>query len=216
MLPPLILRSNDEYHHFLSRQTLRPKHNQTQNMKKLLLTAAVLSLALSLTTISTRADEKKPAAAEKKHEHASAKKAGPTGGKLITEVEPHVEFFVTSEKKVEIRFVDDDNKIVAPAEQVITATLGDRKNPTKLTFTKDGDKLVSSATVPDGNDYPTVLQIKSDAKAKAVNAKFNLNLIKCPTCPHAEYACICDHGDGHEGHDHKEGEKHDDHDHKKK
>lgn len=156
---------------------------------------SILALALGLTLAAT---------AEDKHEHAA--KAGPTGGKLLTEVEPHVEFFVNKDKKVEIRFVDEENKVVAPGEQVITATLGDRSKPTKLTFTKEGDKLISDKVVPAGNDYPTVVQIKADAKAKAVNAKFNLNMSKCPTCENAEYACTCEHGDDHE---HKEGDGHD-------
>ena len=89
--------------------------------------------------------------------------------------------------------MDDDNKVVAPKDQVITVTLGERSSPTKLTFTKDGDKLVSNAAVPAGNDYPTVVQIKTDAKAKPINSRFNLNMTKCPSCPNAEYACICDH-----------------------
>jgi len=38
---------------------------------------------------------------------------------------------------------------------------------------------------------------------KAVSSKFTLNLAKCPTCEHLEYACTCDHG-----HDHKEDEEH--------
>lgn len=142
------------------------------------------------------------AAAEEKHEHAA--KGGPTGGKLITEVEPHVEFLINKDKKVEIRFVDDDNKVVAPAAQVVTVTLGERSKPTKLVFTKDGDKLVSDKVVPEGNDYPTVVQIKTDAKAKSVNARFNLNMSKCPTCAHAEYACTCDHGDDHKDEEKKE------------
>lgn len=179
-------------------------------MKSLLLAALIgFSLSLAPTIAQDKKAEQKPAAAAEKHDHDHdhAKKAGPTGGKLITDVEPHVEFFVTKEKKVEIRFVDDDNKVLAPKDQIITATLGDRSKPTKLTFTKDGDKLVSSATVPDGNDYPTVVSIKTDAKAKAVNAKFNLNMTKCPTCPNGEYACICEHDHDHEGHDHAKEEK---------
>ena len=147
---------------------------------KSLLTVAALALGLSFTAL-----------AEDKHEHDA--KAGPTGGKLITAVEPHVEFFVNKEKKVEIRFVDDANKVVAPGAQVITVTLGERSKPTKLTFTKDGNKLVSDKTVPEGNDYPTVVQIKTDAKAKPVNARFNLNMTKCPSCTNPEYACTCDH-----------------------
>jgi hypothetical protein len=178
---------------------------------KTLLIAALTAFGL---TFSVRADEKKPAGKPEAkeehadHDHAHAAKAGPTGGKLITAVEPHVEFFVNKDKKVEIRFVDDDNKVVAPGEQVISVTLGERAKPAKLTFTKEGDHLISDKVIPEGNDYPTVVQIKTSAKAKAVNEKFNLNMTKCPKCPNPEYSCICEHG-GEEEHDHKDGDKHD-------
>jgi len=96
---------------------------------------------------------------------------------------------------VEIRFINDDNKVVAPGEQVISVTLGDRSAPTKLSFAKDGDKLVSDKTIPAGNDYPTVVQIRAKEGAKPVNEKFNLNLEQCPTCKNKEYACTCVHDD---------------------
>ena len=152
-------------------------------MKKLL-TTTLLTLAIAFTVSAADKD---------KHDHEI--KAGPTGGRLITEVEPHVEFFVNKDKKVEIRFIDDDNKVVSPGEQVISVTLGERAAPTKLAFTKDGDKLVSDKTIPAGNDYPTVVQIRAKEGAKAVNEKFNLNLEQCPTCKNKDYACICAHGD---------------------
>jgi hypothetical protein len=154
-------------------------------MKNKLLTS-LLTLALAFTVSAADKD---------KHDHEHAAKAGPTGGRLITEVEPHVEFFVTKDKKVEIRFVDDDNKVVAPGEQVITVIMGDRSAPTKLAFTKDGNKLVSDKAIPEGNDLPTVVQIKAKPDAKSVTEKFNLNLNDCPTCKNKEYACTCDHGD---------------------
>ncbi len=151
-------------------------------MKTLLTTLLTLALALTVS-----------AADKDKHDHET--KAGPTGGRLITEVEPHVEFFVNKDKKVEIRYINDDNKVVAPGEQVISVTLGDRTSPTKLAFTKDGDKLVSDKAIPAGNDLPTVVQIRAKEGAKAVNEKFNLNLEQCPTCKNKEYACTCAHGD---------------------
>ena len=167
---------------------------------KTLLIAALTTFSLSFGAYAQdkTKDAGKPAAKEetKKDDHADhdhAKKAGPTGGKLITAVEPHVEFFVNKDKKVEIRFVDDDNKVVAPGEQVISVTLGERAKPAKLTFTKDGDHLISDKVIPEGNDYPTVVQVKADAKAKAVNAKFNLNMNKCPDCANQEYNCTCAH-----------------------
>lgn len=152
-------------------------------MKSTLLTLAALGLAL---TVGAAEKEKH----DHDHDHA---KAGPTGGKLITEVEPHAEFFVNKDNKVEIRFVDDDMKVIAPGEQVVTVTLGDRSAPTKLSFTKEGDKLISDKVVPEGNNLPTVVQIKTTADAKSVTEKFNLNLADCPECKHKEYACTCDH-----------------------
>ncbi len=153
-------------------------------MKKLLTTLLTLAMAFTLN-----------AADKDKHDHEHAAKAGPTGGKLITEVEPHVEFLVNKDKKVEIRFINDEMKVVAPGAQVISVTLGDRSAPTKLSFTKDGDKLVSDKAIPDGADLPTVVQIKTTPDAKAVTEKFNLNLAQCPTCKNKEYACTCAHGE---------------------
>lgn len=152
-------------------------------MKKLL-TTTLLTLALAFTVSAADKD---------KHDHDHEHKAGPTGGKLITAVEPHVEFFINKDQKVEIRFIDDDMKVVAQGTQVVSVTLGDRDKPTRLSFTKDGDKLVSDKAIPEGNNLPTVVQIREKEGAKPVNEKFNLNLSDCPTCKYKEYACICEH-----------------------
>ncbi|MDP4645492.1 MAG: hypothetical protein NWS80_00025 [Akkermansiaceae bacterium] len=140
--------------------------------------------------------------AEEGHEEV---KAGPNGGKVIHEVDPHLEFFVTKDRKVQITALDKDGKAVPIAEQSVKVTGGDRANPTRMTFAKEGDVLVSDIAFPEGNDFPVVVQIKATPDAKTVIEKFNLNLMDCPTCEHQEYACTCDHGeeeDGHEGHDH--------------
>lgn len=137
---------------------------------------------------------------------AAEKIKAPNGGRIIDSVEPHAEFLITKDKKVEVRFLDDAGKVVAPAAQTVTVTMGDRSAPTKLAFTKDGDKLVSDKVIPEGKELPVVLQFKTTPDAKTVTEKFNLNLASCPTCEHAEYACTCEHGGdekGHEGHDHK-------------
>lgn len=136
---------------------------------------------------------------------AAEKTKAPNGGRLIDSIEPHAEFLVTTDKKIEVRFLDEAGKVVAPGEQVVAVTMGDRANPTKLAFTKVGEKLVSDKVIPEGEELPVVLQIRAKAGEKAVNIKFTLNLAACPTCDHAEYACTCAHGeeaDGHEGHDH--------------
>ncbi len=131
---------------------------------------------------------------------ASEKIKAPNGGRIIDSVEPHAEFLINSDKKIEIRFLDDAGKVVAPAAQVVTVTMGDRANPTKLVFVKDGEKLVSDKVIPDGKSLPVVLQIRAKEGEKPVSAKFSLNLGKCSTCEHAEYACTCAHGHEEKGH----------------
>jgi hypothetical protein len=144
--------------------------------------------------------------AEEHKDHKAIK--APNGGRIIEAVDPHAEFLVTKDKKVEIRFLDDAGKVIAPAEQVVTVTMGDRSAPTKLAFTKDGDKLVSDKMIPEGKELPVVLQIKTTPDAKAATEKFNLNLAKCPSCENAEYACACDHGGKEKPHKHTGGEDH--------
>jgi hypothetical protein len=119
--------------------------------------------------------------------------AGPNRGRLITSVTPHAEFFVTTDRKVQITFVGEDGKPIAPAAQVVTVTAGDRSAPTKLTFTKTGNVLLSDAPLPVGNNYPTVVQIKTTPEAKPTYARFNLNTSVCGECQNAEYACVCGH-----------------------
>lgn len=133
-----------------------------------------------------------PAFAGDNHDHAK-KEAGPNGGKILTAVEPHAEFFVTSDRKVQITFLDDNGKAIAPAAQTVTVTAGERSAPTKLTFAKSGNVLISDKSLPEGTAFPAVVQIKLTPEAKAVVEKFNLNLAKCPECKLAEYACTCAH-----------------------
>jgi hypothetical protein len=125
-------------------------------------------------------------------EHAH-KQAGPNGGRLVTEVEPHLEFLVTEDKKVRITFIGEDDKPVPVKEQVVKVTTGERANPTKLSFVKDGDTLVSEQVLPEGKNNPTVLQVIPAKGGKPVFVRFRLNLADCPGCDYLEYACTCDH-----------------------
>ena len=142
-----------------------------------LLVLALTTLALTTTVVTA-------------HEKITV---GPNKGRLITTVEPRAEFFVTAERKVQITFVDKDGKAIAPASQVVTVTAGERSAPTTLTFTKTGNVLLSDKVLPAGNDFPTVVQIKTTSEAKATVARFNLNLSVCEECQNLEYACTCAH-----------------------
>lgn len=136
------------------------------------------------------------------HEHegeAHAKKTpGPNGGRLIESVEPHVEFLIREDRRVQITFLGDDLKPVPAGDQLVSLIGGDRSAPFHLAFAKEGNSLLSEQPIPEGNNHPGVLQIKANAEAKSVIEKFHLNFADCPTCEYQEYACICDHGEHEE------------------
>lgn len=144
---------------------------------------ACLTFGLSVVTAQAH-DHSKPAA---------KKVAGPNGGRILSGPEPRAEFYVTADRKVQITFLDADGKPIAPAEQIVTVTAGDRSAPTKLTFAKSGNVLISDVTLPAGDEVPTVVQITPTSEAKTVTEKFNVNLSTCPGCNLAEYACTCGH-----------------------
>jgi hypothetical protein len=149
---------------------------------------AVLSVAFVLSVASLAAT----AADQKPHTHEK-KDAGPNGGRIIATAVPRAEFFVTADRKIQITFLDLAGKPIAPAEQVVTVTTGDRAAPVKLTFAKTATALLSTAPLPAGRDLPIVIQIKSTPTAHTVTAKFTLDLSVCAECKHAEYACTCAH-----------------------
>jgi len=126
--------------------------------------------------------------------HSHEKKVpGPNGGRILRSIEPHAEFFVTADRKVQITFLDDQGKALAPAEQIVIVTTGERSAPVKMTFAKKENVLLSDQSVPAGNNFPVVVQVKTTPDAKTLVDKFTLNLSNCPDCKLAEYACICAH-----------------------
>lgn len=168
---------------------------------KALLTAALCGLILPTPLFAEEKghDHKKHA----EHDHAHHEIKGPNNGKMLMAVEPHAEFFVTKDRKVRITFVNDDGKMIPAKDQTVSIICGDRSNPTRMKMEQKDGAFVSTNALPKGNDFPTVITIKTKPGEKSVREKFNLNLSDCPTCEFQEYACTCDHGeDDHEGHDH--------------
>ena len=126
------------------------------------------------------------------HDHAT-KEAGPNGGRLLTSIEPHAEFFVTSERKVQVSFLDVDNQPAPLAGQTVSIIAGDRSSPTTLTFAASATSFLSNEVLPEGDDYPIVVMLKQAADGNAVNEKFTMDFSDCPTCDYLEYACTCAH-----------------------
>ena len=127
------------------------------------------------------------------YDHAA--EAGPNGGRVLTDYEPRAEFLVTDDRKVRITFLSEELKPIPAAGQEVSVIAGARTSPTLLAFAAGGDTLLSDGTLPASDDFPVVVRIKAGADAEAVTAKFQCNLMDCPTCDYKEYACVCDHGE---------------------
>lgn len=141
---------------------------------------AILSLGLIAGSVSAHENEG----------YKDPKSAGPNGGRILKGTDPQAEFFVTTDRKVQITFLDHHGEVIAPAGQTVVVTTGKRSAPTRLTFAPAGNVLLSDGVVPAGKRVPTVVQI-TPLNAKTVTAKFNVNLATCPECKLAEYACTC-------------------------
>lgn len=165
-----------------------PSNPKIETTMKQLITQLIAAATLAIVPAAIAADG---------HDHAK-KSAGPNGGLVITAVEPHCEMVVTPDRKIKITVLDEAGKPAALKEQAATASGGDRAKPTKFTFTKAGESLVSDQPLPPGDSIPLVLQIKSTPNAKPVTKRITVNLANCPGCKLAEYACTCEehaHGD---------------------
>lgn len=158
---------------------------------KTLLAAALCGLMAPSTIFAEKHD----------HDHEKHDVEGPNKGRMILKVEPHAEFLVTKDRKVQITFVDDHGKVVPVEKQKVSVICGDRSKPTVMKMEKKDGKLISSNTIPDGNDFPMIISFKMTPDAKTVREKFNLNTNACPDCKLPEYRCACEDHD-HKGHKH--------------
>lgn len=172
---------------------------KTYKRQKLNLIATLTALALATPVMG----EEKQENHEDHAEHAHKAMEAPNGGRILTEVEPHAELFLTEERKLQISILDEDGKVVKATDAEVTAVAGKRSSPTMMKFINEDGVLVSDKALPEGMNVPTIITFKASPDAKKQTVRLAMNLADCPTCEFLEYACTCAHGeDGHEGHDH--------------
>lgn len=121
---------------------------------------------------------------------------GPKGGRIVTTEAPHVELFVAADRTVVVSLYDKDLKSVAVSGQAVTATVEAKTGKLKLTFVAKDGALVSTAALPEGDDYTIVLQVRDTATAKPRNFRVLFHEEICAECTRAEYACTCDDAGG--------------------
>ena len=117
--------------------------------------------------------------------------AGAKGGRLLENESPRAEFFVEKDRTVSLTFYDKDMKPVPVADQNATAIAETKDGKKKIDFEKKGEILVSKSSLPEGEGYNVVLQLKQNIDAKPKNFRIPLNTSICSKCHHPEYACTC-------------------------
>lgn len=161
--------------------------------------AAALFACVAPTAVFADAghDHDHEAPAAQAPEKAEAQKpAGPNGGRILAELKPRVELWVTPERMVRLTFLDEAGKAApVPAGAVAAMMTGDRAAPVTLAFAVDEKvgALVSKTALPDGKNMPAILSVQAGADAKPARARLQLNLAICGGCDLPEYACTCGH-----------------------
>jgi len=134
---------------------------------------------------------------DKGHDHSKhgghGSLAGPNQGRMLHKFQPHAEFFVREDRKVVIRFYTHGGEQKDITKASINVICGERSKPTRLAFEVKDNTQVSTTVLPEGENFPVLIQIKTSEEAAKVTERFQLNLADCPSCENKEYACSCDH-----------------------
>jgi hypothetical protein len=115
---------------------------------------------------------------------------GPNGGRILEFSKDESMHGEVTEKagNFHIVLLDKDLKPLAPKDQVITVTTGDRNNPEKLSVTREGDHFV----VPAGKTGQLLIfQYRENPQARPVTDRFEFDTAPCEECKKPEWLCAC-------------------------
>ena len=115
---------------------------------------------------------------------------GPNGGRILElskNETMHGEVTV-KDGKFHLALLDKAMKPVAAADQVITATSGDRNKPAKLNVEKAGEHFIFPLVK---NGEWVIVQYRDNAKAKPITARFEYDPSECGACKNPEWLCKC-------------------------
>ncbi len=139
-----------------------------------------------------------------KEKHSHAPRVGPQGGKVLESTPLHAEFFVQQDRKISVTFYDEKMKEVTPSTQQIKVIAEMKSGKKSFDLEKSTTSFISKESLPEGDGYRIVVQIKNDPASKPQNFRIDYLTVLCAGCKRAEYACTCAHAEGgeHSGHKH--------------
>lgn len=117
--------------------------------------------------------------------------AGPNGGKLLENEAPRAEFLIEKDHTVTINFFDEALKPVPAGDQVVVANAESKSGKVKLEFEKKGSALKSKSSLPPGDGYTIVVQVRKTVSSAPQNFRIKYDAHICGECKLQEYACVC-------------------------
>jgi hypothetical protein len=116
---------------------------------------------------------------------------GPNGGRVFeleSKTTPHLEV-AEKDGRFVIHLLDAKDKPMPLGDRTLAIIAGDRSKPQKLAVEKSGD--VFTATIPKGEAFPVVFQLREKESAKPLTARLTYNAKPCAECKKAEWLCAC-------------------------
>lgn len=116
---------------------------------------------------------------------------GPNGGKLMaldSTTTPSAEVVVKDNQLI-VGLFNKSKEPIALDQQALAITAGERSSPKKVEVVKKENNFVAS--LPPGDDYWTIFQLKETPAAKALTFRVHYQTKPCPACKGPEWLCAC-------------------------
>ncbi len=110
------------------------------------------------------------------HEHHHHDDKGPNGGRILHHVDPHLEFLVLANRKVQLTQLDGKLKATSMGAQEVEMEAGSPADRVTIAFEKKGDVLVSKQPLPKGDDVPVAVMIRPEPGADVITEKFTVEI----------------------------------------
>ncbi len=92
---------------------------------------------------------------------------GPNGGRMLEFDGINVEFVVTEDHSIILNYFDPELQPIAPVTGDVKVTTGEAISPVTILFKAENDSLVSISKLPEGNKFPTKVDITVGGKTQS-------------------------------------------------
>ncbi|MCC5848484.1 MAG: hypothetical protein JJU29_10340 [Verrucomicrobia bacterium] len=157
-------------------------------MKKTTIPGLLLLLALTHAQANAQHDHDHEHGHDHDHPHPKVE----LSGRHLSQAGQHFEFRLLPDNRAVVIPLNEKKEALAPGNQEVQLTGGDRSAPVRIAFEKTDVHWISMEALPDVQNMPVVLRV-THAGDRPLFFRFQLDRRICGECGKMEYACSCDH-----------------------